>query len=109
MRFPHIVPPALAVAAGMLTPLAWATTVHDVHQHGRAFAQSSITIAVGDTIRFVNDDPFLHQAYVVSRKFAFDSDEQPPGKVIDVTWPVAGTFIVRCHIHPTMRLVVNVK
>jgi plastocyanin len=92
-----------------LTPLAWAATVHDVHQYGRAFLLIQLDIAKGDVTRFINDDPFLHQMYVTSPKFSFDSDEQPPGKTIDVTWPVAGTFTVHCHIHPTMGLVVNVK
>ncbi|HEX4112067.1 MAG TPA: hypothetical protein VH020_05975 [Stellaceae bacterium] len=89
--------------------LAWAATVHRVDQYGRAFLLTKIDIARGDALKFVNDDPFLHQMYVASRTFSFDSDEQQPGASIDVTFPVAGTFVVQCHIHPTMRLVVNVK
>ncbi|HEY5208336.1 MAG TPA: hypothetical protein VIJ42_02705 [Stellaceae bacterium] len=88
---------------------AWAATVHRVDQYGRAFMFTTIDIAKGDTIAFVNDDPFLHQAYIYSPTFNVDSDEQPPGKTIDVTFPVAGTFDVQCHIHPTMHLTVNVK
>jgi len=100
---------ALVVASGA-SLAAWATaTVHEVHQYGRAFLLVRLDIARGDVTRFINDDPFLHQMYVSSNKFSFDSDEQQPGQSIDVTWPVAGTFTVQCHIHPTMHLTVNVK
>ena len=100
---------AILAGAGCAAAAAWAATVHDMHQYGRQFMLAKIAVARGDTIRFVNDDPFLHQIYVVSDTFNFDSDEQPPGQAIDVTWPIAGTFVVQCHIHPTMHLIVNVK
>jgi plastocyanin len=99
--------PFLAVAGVALA--AGAAAVHRVDQYGRAFMQLKVDIARGDIIEFVNDDPFLHQMYVNAPGFSFDSDEQAPGKVIDVTFPVAGTFDVQCHIHPTMHLTVNVK
>jgi plastocyanin len=100
---------ALFVACGA-SLAAWAMgTVHEVHQYGRAFLLVRLDIAKGDITRFINDDPFLHQMYVSSDKFSFDSDEQQPGQSIDVTWPVAGTFTVQCHIHPTMHLTVNVN
>lgn len=100
---------ALCIILAGSSLAAWAATVHRVDQYGRAFLLTKLDIARGDVLEFVNDDPFLHQMYVNSPTFSFDSDEQPPGKTIDVTWPVAGTFVVQCHIHPTMRLVVNVK
>ncbi len=100
----------LALAATLAVSLAAAAmSVHRVDQRGRAFSTARIDIGRGDTIQFVNDDPFLHQIYVYSRRFNYDSDEQPPGMTIDVTFPIAGTFVVQCHIHPTMHLVVNVK
>jgi plastocyanin len=106
-RFPWLSTALLAALAGSVA--AWAATVHDVHQYGRAFLLVRLDIAKGDALRFINDDPFLHQMYVSSGNFSFDSDEQAPGQSIDVTFPVAGTFTVQCHIHPTMHLTVNVK
>jgi plastocyanin len=38
-----------------------------------------------------------------------DSDEKAPGETLEVRFPTAGTFDVRCHIHPKMHLVVHVK
>jgi plastocyanin len=102
--------PALTVFAltGPVPLLAWAAS-HQIVQKGRAFDAADITIAAGDTLRFTNEDPFLHQIYVKSSTMNFESNEQPPGQTIDVRFPAAGTFMVRCHIHPTMSLTVTVK
>jgi plastocyanin len=86
-----------------------AAAVHRVVQKGRAFSLSQITIARGDTVLFSNDDEFLHQIYVDSRIMSFDSYEQPPGQTIEVNFPHAGTFPIRCHIHPKMLLTVLVE
>jgi plastocyanin len=87
----------------------FAAAAHRVAQKGRAFSLSQITIARGDTVLFSNDDEFLHQIYVDSPNMSFDSDEQPPGQTIQVNFPRAGTFPVRCHIHPKMLLTVLVE
>ena len=79
---------------------------HVVAQSGRAFHPSEITIAKGDQLTFTNNDDFIHQVYVVG---LFDSDERAPGEKLTETFPAAGTFEVRCHIHPKMRLIVHVK
>ena len=100
----------LVVAAALVAAMpALAASVHTVAQRGRAFAVAAITIARGDSIRFTNEDEFLHQIYVDSAEMAVDSDEQLPGQAIEVRFPQAGTFPVRCHIHPKMLLTVTVK
>jgi plastocyanin len=80
-----------------------------VSQNGRAFSVKEIRVAVGDVVHFDNDDEFIHQIYVKSAEFGFDSDESEPGNTIDVKFTKAGTFEVRCHIHPKMGLIVTVK
>jgi plastocyanin len=104
-RYRWAVIAALALAAST----AFAATVHTVAQKGRNFSLSQIAIARGDTIRFTNEDDFLHQIYVDSNDIVFDSAEQRPGQAIDVKFPLAGTFPVRCHIHPKMLLQVTVE
>ena len=104
----------IGVAAGQIGPgvigvSAWAAQIFRVSQKGRAFAVKSIEIARGDTLQFTNEDEFLHQIYIKSNGMNFDSDEQTPGETISVRFPDAGTFDVRCHIHPTMLLVVSVR
>ncbi len=77
-----------------------------VVQKGRAFHPTELTIAQGESVTFTNEDNFIHQIYVDG---LFDSEEKAPGEVLNETFPRRGTFQVRCHIHPTMRLTVQVK
>jgi plastocyanin len=101
---------ATIVAVSVLAvSTALAATVHTVAQKGRDFALREIVIARGDSVRFTNEDEFLHQIYVDSKDMTFDSAEQRPGQAIDVSFPQAGTFAVRCHIHPKMLLSVRVE
>lgn len=80
-----------------------------VAQRSRAFAVPGIQVARGDTVRFLNDDSFLHQIYVQSPGFSFESPEQDPGTTVDVRFNQAGTFTVLCHIHPKMTLQAEVR
>ena len=89
--------------------LAGAVAAHRIAQKNRAFDISDITIKTGDTLLFTNEDEFLHQIYVASGGMTFDSAEQPPGQTIEVNFPRAGSFTVRCHIHPKMLLTVRVQ
>jgi plastocyanin len=100
---------AIGAALALAASTAFAATIHTVAQKGRNFAVDEIVIAPGDTIRFTNEDEFLHQIYIDSKDIAFDSAEQRPGQTIDVDFPRRGTFPVRCHIHPKMLLQVRVE
>ena len=88
--------PAPALAAGE----------HVVSQKGRMFRPSEMTINRGESLTFTNEDSFIHQIYVNG---LFDSEEKAPGENLTETFPRAGTFQVRCHIHPTMRMTLRVK
>jgi plastocyanin len=83
-----------------------ADSSHVVTQKGRAFRPLELTIARDETVIFTNEDSFIHQIYVDG---LFDSEEKSPGENLNETFPRAGTFRVRCHIHPTMRMTVTVK
>jgi cytochrome c peroxidase len=80
-----------------------------VEQKDRAFTTREIHIHPGDTVRFHNGDDFSHQVYTQSPSFSFDSDESAPGDQVDILFAIAGKFQVYCHIHPKMRLDVDVK
>ncbi len=99
--------PRLLLAA-LLAPLAilpaCAATI--VVQKGRAFRPAEISIARGEAVTFTNDDSYIHQVYVTG---LFDSAEKAPGENLNETFPDAGTFQVRCHIHPTMKMTVRVR
>ena len=80
-----------------------------VVQKGRAFASQQVEIKAGDSIRFLNEDTFIHHVFVKSARMNYDSEEQEPGQSIEVRFPVAGAFNVHCEIHPKMSLQVNVR
>jgi plastocyanin len=94
---------------GQCAVLAYAAESHTVAQRNRAFSVREIAVKAGDTIKFSNEDEFLHQIFVASPALNFDSAEQPPGQTIEVRFPTSGNFDVLCHIHPKMRLVVAVQ
>jgi plastocyanin len=99
----------LLPAAFLPTALALAAGIATVSQQGRAFLVHDLQIARGDTVHFTNDDDFTHQIYVNSPSFNFESAEQAPGQAVDLRFPTAGLFEVRCHIHPKMLLHVDVR
>ena len=81
-----------------------------VTQRDRVFHPNQLAVARGDTVGISNDDgELLHHAYVATDGFNFDSGEQEPGTTTDIQFTKAGTFTVRCRIHPKMSLVVTVK
>jgi len=86
-----------------------ADEAHTIVQKGRAFRPAEVTIGRGESLTFTNNDEFIHQIYAQGAGFAFDSDEKNPGENITETFTTSGTFEVRCHIHPKMKLAVHVK
>ena len=98
----------LAVLATSATAVAGhgADTGNVVVQKGRAFHPAELTIGRGESLTFTNNDNYLHQIYVDG---LFDSDEKAPGENLKEVFTTAGTFQVRCHIHPTMKMMLVVK
>ena len=97
LLLPFLLLPAAAMAAD---------AGHTVSQKGRAFHPTDVTINRGESLTFTNEDSFIHQIYVDG---LFDSEEKAPGENLNETFPKSGSFLVRCHIHPTMRMTVHVK
>jgi plastocyanin len=102
-----------AFTATAVTVLVCAAALADdantIVQTGRAFRPLDVAINHGTTLNFSNQDEFIHQIYVDTPGFNYDSAEQNPGQVFHIAFPAAGTFAVRCHIHPKMLLTVHVK
>jgi len=101
----HVLLP-LAAMACLAAGLAFADDAHTIVQQGRAFRPTEVTINRGESLTFTNNDEFIHQIFVTG---LFDSDERAPGQNLTESFPQAGTFEVRCHIHPKMKLIVHVK
>jgi plastocyanin len=96
----------LVLFGATLASGSWAADpAHTVVQQDRAFHPGEVTINRGETLTFTNRDEFIHQIFVLG---LFDSEEKNPGENLTESFPQSGSFEVRCHIHPKMRLVVHV-
>lgn len=70
-----------------------------------SFQPSDIQVAVGGTVKFVNNDSTTHD--IVGE--GWDSGQLAPGASFSQTFPTAGTFPIHCSIHPSMTAQVTVK
>lgn len=66
---------------------------------GMAFSPASVTADVGDTIEWVNKDPFAHTATV---KGAWEV-MLPVGKSASRAMKTVGTIDYYCRFHPNMK------
>lgn len=103
--------PVLLVAlacAGALSSPAGATEFR-VTQKGQQFSPRTLTIKTGDEVVFVNDDTGTHNVFSESAANSFDLKAQRPGASTRVAFPKAGKVEVRCAIHPSMRMTIEVE
>ncbi len=82
---------------------------HVVVQKGRAFAPKTLTVQVGDTVKFVNEDPFAHNVFSLSDTKSFDLGSYPQGQGKSVVMDKPGTVDVECAVHPDMKMTIEVK
>lgn len=80
-----------------------------VTQKGQQFTPRTLSLKIGDEIIFVNDDTGTHNVFSESPANSFDLKAQRPGTRTRVAFPNAGRVDVRCAIHPSMRLSVEVE
>lgn len=86
-----------------------AEAVRTVAQRNRAFSVREIALNRGQGLLFTNEDDFPHQVYVRDAAFSFDSGLQGAGETLELAFPAAGTFQVRCGVHPRMLMTVTVR
>jgi len=79
-----------------------------VSQRGRKFMPDTLNIKPGESVRIENDDHVTHHVYIDQPDMKFDSGEQSVGTDVTLKFDREGHFAVRCAIHPTMRLDINV-
>jgi plastocyanin len=100
--------PSLSIATFLLLTLAPAATEHVVTQKDKNFSHSTLSIRSGDTIVLRNEDPVVHNVFAKSDVVSFNA-MQDPGDETKITVETTGTFVVRCAIHPKMKLTVKVE
>jgi plastocyanin len=105
-------PPVSAAVALLLGAIvgAQAAATITVVQRGLVFNQSALMVAKGDRTVFTNEDDVLHNIHI----FGPGNDEkdlglQKPGATLSYTFNQPGAYMVRCNIHPSMRMAVTAR
>jgi len=93
----------------MLTPpvLASSPAAPAVHIKDDAFTPRALTISVGETITFTNDDDDAHT--VTATDGSFDSKGLDTNGVWRHTFTKPGTYAYFCQLHPFMKGTIVVK
>ena len=92
--------------------LATATLAQDsmrITQKGKQFSEKSVSLSPGQQIVFVNDDNVAHNVYTIVKGKKQDLGLQKPGEEDAIAFDAAGTYRVRCAIHPKMKMLVKVQ
>ena len=97
----------LGLAALASAPLLAATAkqaqaaTHQVRIAGFAFTPVELSVAVGDTVVFTNEDGAPHTA--TAEDGSFDTGRLGGGDAGEITIQAAGQFDYICRFHPSMR------
>lgn len=98
----------LAVLTALAGP-AQAGDIVEIVQRDRSFSPAEVTIHVGDTVRFLNEDSFAHNMLSETPGFEFDLQLQKPGEIKEISFDHPGVVMVGCDIHTKMHLMITVK
>lgn len=97
-------PAAGSTSTASNTPAATGTTVAI---NNFVFSPDPITVAVGSTDTWTNDQDVAHT--VTADDGSFDSGNLATGDTFEHTFDAAGTFTYHCSIHPNMTGTVIVQ
>jgi plastocyanin len=100
----------LLIAATLVTPLAFAAAAgqsHSVSIKDMRFDPGNLTVKVGDTVTWTNNDDRDHT--VVARDGSFNSDNIRPGRSYSYQFTKAGKCSYSCSYHPRMKGTVTVS
>ena len=81
----------------------------EVKQDKKKFDTKAVTASVGDDIVFKNNDKVAHNVHSSNNGHRFDLGLQRPGESARLNLSTPGEFMVRCAIHPKMKVKVSVK
>ena len=91
---------------GATASVARAVT-HTVTIEGTRLQPSTFTVNAGDTVVWINKDPFPHTATTLTGPF--DSKEIGPEGTWSYVPTKKGTFAYVCRLHPTMKATLQVR
>jgi plastocyanin len=97
----------LFLSGGGSGAVASAPKTNTLTIEGTAFSPETLTVKAGDSIVWVNKDPFPHT--VTSTAGKFDSDQIAPDKSWKYKTSAKGEFPYVCRLHPTMKAMLRVE
>ena len=108
---------ALAALLGLLLAATWlsagqarAANPDSVDIVNLAYNPAELTVQVGDTVTWTNNDGLAHTATSdPGAPAAFDSSTIAPGGTFQFTFDVVGTYAYHCAIHASMHGTVVVE
>ncbi len=106
MRTPTL---SCTAALALLLALPAQSAEYVISQKGKAFAPKTLTVHVGDSVRFVNDDPFAHNVFSLSDTKSFDLGSYGQGLFKTVLMDKSGLVDVECAVHPDMKMTIEVR
>ena len=101
-----------AAFAGLIVGIATAAVAAatTISQKDKTFSQDSVTVKAGEKIKFINDDNVTHNLTVKTPGATTRQGvQEKPGDEIELGFDEAGTYEVRCLIHPKMKMSVEAK
>jgi len=94
------------VTAATSTPPAPLSGNVDVTIAGFAFSPESLTVKVGTTVKWTNQDAAGHT--VTADDNSWGSGDLEQGASFSFTFSQAGTFAYHCGVHPSMKATITV-
>jgi len=101
------VPGLLSCSGPGAAAVAPPPVTHTVAIEAVAFTPTTITIKAGDSIVWVNKDPFPHS--VAAKAGGFDSQPIQPDRSWTLTPTTRGETTYVCTLHPTMTGTIRVE
>jgi plastocyanin len=92
---------ACLLGAGLGNSRPALAATHTIIMEGVVFVPATLTIKQGDTVIWINKDPFPHTATAQDK--SFDSSEIATDKSWSHTGEKVGKFPYVCTLHPTMK------
>ena len=87
-------------AAGDTTAAVTTSVKNEISIKGNAFSPDNLSIKVGDTVTWINNDSYAHT--IKASKSEFDSGNMASGAKFSFTFDKEGTYDYICGIHTFM-------
>ncbi|MCK5125142.1 MAG: cupredoxin family copper-binding protein [candidate division Zixibacteria bacterium] len=96
------------LAMMMLSGFAF-SAVHNIDIAGFAFSPDTLTINVGDSVVWTNQDTAPHTATTDDGGMTFDSGTLTTGMSWGIVLNTPGSYPYHCEIHPAMTAMITVQ